>query len=505
MVSVNRIPILAHHCAEPSRGQTARVERLAASLASEQPELSIRDAFRPLRPNRIEDAPALHIDDLSTIVQIDRFYDVSFLEDRARFRATAGEFVASCGPPNPEFQAYCQDQLGLGIVRWLHPRARENRLRVAPACWTDRDVRHELIRAVRNGDLRYVHPHMGNFPVWATALLLRRASRRPLFVIAPHPGLTKRVNDKLWFAATVSRLLGERSIPPTAAAYSLSTVAHLVRQLAPQSRSIVIKLPGSAGGAGNLVIKSKRLRARRLGDLRRELKHRLVDLSWTGEGPVLVGTWETEVLTAPSAQLWIPPELEGAPIVEGLFEQLIEGPGGYFVGSRAAALPSDLTQEIATRCWLLGKLFQHLGYVGRCSFDMLLVGKTLERCEVQFTECNGRWGGTSLPMTLMNRLFGDWCSRPYATSICRVPGLERVSFAKLLEHFAGDLFDERSGCGRFIFYNPGGIHLRGGIDVLALADTWEAAIQCVRREIPGRLRALIRRLGIRSSRWGQIR
>lgn len=499
------IPIIAHHTARPQARRVRQAESLAAALVRAQPDLTVSESFRPLVPESIEDAPSLHLDDLSTIVRLERFYDVSFLEDRARLRATDGEYVASCASPCPAFAAYCDNRLALSPVTWLHPQPRENALQVAAACWADREVRRTFVHAFRAGALRYLHPHMGNFPVWATAALLQRASRRPVSVIAPHPNLTKRVNDKLWFSAVAKRLFGTQSTPRTAAAHSSSAVAYLLRQLAPLSRHVVVKLPTSAGGAGNVVIRSKQLRGRSLGNLRTDVKRLLADLGWTGEGPLLVGSWETDVFCAPSVQLWIPPESQGTPVVEGVFEQLLEGPERYFMGSRAATLPSDITQELVDQCWLMARLFQRLRYVGRCSFDLLLVGERLADCRVEFVECNGRWGGTSLPMSLMNRLFGDWAAQPYATNACIVPGLERVTFETLLEYFAGDLYDARTGRGSLIFYNPGGLPNRHGIDVLAIADSWEAASQLARVDIPRRLRELIRGLGIRASRWGQIR
>ncbi len=124
--------------------------------------------------------------------------------------------------------------------------------------------------------------------------------------------------------------------------------------------------------------------------------------------------------------------------------------------------------------------------MGRCSFDTLL----LEGSRLEFVECNGRWGGTSTPMTLMNRLFGDWTRRPYATRVCRASGLERVRFDRLLEFFADDLYDVRTGCGRLIFFNPGRLEANSGIDVIALDETWEQASDTVRVELQDRLSEL---------------
>jgi len=501
---VPRLPIVPHASCTPRPYLHARALALAERLRTTYPDLIPRGLFRPLIPTTLDDAPALHLDDLSTITRISRFYDPSYLEDRAVFRAMPGDLVASCAPGGEAFEAYVRDQLGLGTVTWYRPTPLSTSLGVATACWADRGVRRDLIGAIRRGNLRYVHPHLGNAPAWTTALLLRNASRRPISVIGPHPGLTRRVNDKVWFAEVARGLFGHAAVPPTAAAYNLATVAMVVRSLCTTSRRIVFKLPSSAGGSGNLVVPSRELRGRSLGTLRSDIRNRLAELGWTGEGPLLVGAWETDVLQAPSTQLWIPPENVGLPVVEGVFQQLIEGDAGAFTGSRPADLPPDLTQAMVEQSWLLGRLFQRLGYVGRCSFDLLLVGRDLDNCRTEFIECNGRWGGTSGPMTLMNRLFGDWTCRPYATNECEVAGLGALSFSDVLEAFGDDLYDARTGTGSLIFYNPGALQSHQEIDVLVLDRSWEAAARRANRDIPRRLRALTRLDGARARRLAQI-
>ena len=49
-------------------------------------------------------------------------------------------------------------------------------------------------------------------------------------------------------------------------------------------------------------------------------------------------------------------------------------------------------------------VLQHLGYVGRCSLDAILVGNDETTARLYWVECNGRWGGASIPMTLNQRL-----------------------------------------------------------------------------------------------------
>src|ERR1700694_2862734 len=61
------IPIVAQHRAEPTSGQLADVDRLTEELRRERPELGLHEEFRPLLPRVLEDAPTLHLDDLSEI------------------------------------------------------------------------------------------------------------------------------------------------------------------------------------------------------------------------------------------------------------------------------------------------------------------------------------------------------------------------------------------------------------------------------------------------------
>jgi hypothetical protein len=87
-----------------------------------------------------------------------------------------------------------------------------------------------------------------------------------------------------------------------------------------------------------------------------------------------------------------------------------------------------------------------------------------------------------------------------------VPGLKGISFVDLLDFFAQDLFDARTGTGNLVFYNPGGLSVRSAIYALGLGDSREAADRMARVEAPRRLRELVNGLGARSSRrWARIR
>jgi hypothetical protein len=487
-------PIVEHCKADPPSELYKETARLAESLRREHPELIQAGEFQRLVVDHLSDGPALHLDDLSEISRLDPGEDVRFYQDRARLRAGDGDLVASCGDPIAGHEEYCRDNLGLGSPRWLRPRPPRNGMRIAEACWEDASVREVLLRKLRRGLLEFVHPHMGTFAVWELAALLHEASGRPLRVVAPPPRLTKWVNNKVAFSETVSRLFGPEFVPRTESAWSLSVLAQRVAGLAQQAEAIGLKLPDSGGGGGNVVLPTGPLRGKSPRDVLQTLRAAAAAVDWRGDRELLLDVWEANVLCSPSAQLWLPPETDGPPIVEGIFQQITEGKKGMFTGTVPAELPSAVRQQIVDRCWLLAVLYQRLGYVGRCSFDLILVGDDYESCRVEFIECNGRWGGTSLPMTLVNRIFGDWASQSFAVQVFHhLPGLKNVSFADLLAHFREDLFDARTKQGSLIFYNPGRLQYQSGVSAIMLGSTPEQAVAGLRGDVAGQLTTLASR------------
>jgi hypothetical protein len=479
------IPLVEHIPVQPGHAELAAVERLAEQLRAEQTDFQLDEGLRDHCVDRLDDGPALHLDDLSAIAHPGAVDTLTPLQDRARLRAGDGDLVATCSLPVTGYEDYCRTWLGLGAAEILFPRPPRDPLHLALACWEDRAIRRKLIQRLRAGELAYLHPHMGSFAVWELAVLLYGASRRPVKVIAPPPALCQWVNDKIKFTGTVARLFGKAYIPRTTCSWNLTALTHEVKQFSARCQAIGVKLPHAAGGDGTLILDATRFRGRALEEIREMMKEQLPPLGWDGRVPLLVNCWETQVLAAPSAQLWIPPLSEADPIVEGLFLQAFqEGANGIFVGARRADLPADLIQEMATRSWLLARLFQMLGYVGRCSFDLLLVGDRLERCRAEFLECNGRWGGTSGPMTLMNRLFGDWYQQPYVVRALRVPRLDRVPFPDLLAAFQEALYDVRTGHGRLILLNASRMRALSEITVICLGRTCQEATEVLQHDLP---------------------
>jgi hypothetical protein len=472
--------------AQQVRVATAVAER----LQSADPVLAADESVSYLCPSSLPAGGSLVLDDMSSITQIQHFPEDIILEERARMRAKQGDVVVTCTSPGPEFEAYCQSYLGLGQVEWLHATPVRDPLRVVAASWTDRNVRRRVIHLFRDGRLRYLHPYLGESQVWAVARLLHSACRRSVKVIAPPPGLCRRVNDKAWFSGLVSELFGGAYLPQTHVAYNLAGVATIIDRMSRVSRALVVKLPESAGGEGNVVIRSEEIRGLSVGGIRSFLRERLPLSSWHEPPRLLVSCWQSDVLCTPSVQLWLPALDDGPPVIEGIFEQLIEQPSTRFCGSRGIDLPTAVESDVAEHCQLLATVFQHLGYVGRCSFDLLLTGQGIDNCQTEFIECNGRWGGTSIPMTLMNRLLGDWQRRPYASYRYRMPALRRIRFTELVDALGDRLFEASTGEGNIVLIDASGVGWYGLLDLAVIGDTAQDVDNAITDEIPAMLRRI---------------
>jgi hypothetical protein len=211
----------------------------------------------------------------------------------------------------------------------------------------------------------------------------------------------------------VSQLFGRKALPPASAAFSLAALAGRLSVLGKRHAAVVVKLTRSASSAGNLVLDSAEISGVPLAVLRIRLRHDLRRLGWRGEFPLMVAAWEQPIIASPSLQLWIPPRGEADIVIEGIFDQVVFGTARVFGGAAPTALPGRWQGLLADEAARLGCLFQELGYFGRCSFDAIVVGDDLVSAELHWVECNGRWGGTSIPMTLVNRLTGDWRKRPF--------------------------------------------------------------------------------------------
>ena len=326
-----------------------------------------------------------------------------------------------------------------------------------------------------------VHPFMGSEPVWRLALEIGRRSGAPVHVLAPPPPVTWVANDKGQFGRLVELTLGREWLVETFGERRPSRMAERLRQLASRHERVALKRLRCASAMGNLVLHSASIESRPPAETERRVRAFLAETGWPDGEEVLTVAWEAGCLS-PSTQLWIPAAGGGLPRLDGVYEQILKQDRGIFVGTRPSRLPAAVHRRMADASLRLARELQQLGYVGRCSFDLLVVGEPEGEPELRFIECNGRWGGTSTPMALLDRLLPE--RPPHRVQEFLSERLVGLSIAELARRVGDDLFDSARRTGRFIFYNVGPLARHGKLSAIALAAEQEEAERAIDEDLP---------------------
>ena len=462
------LPIVSHYATKLAEGERAALADLAARVAAEEPNLS---AIPPLDPQlgtgRIA-APSLLVEDHSGILLALAHVTDAGYTYRALLLAGEGDMLAVYGARNPAFEAYCRDVLRLGRVEALTPAPGEPPRPLSLACAEDAAFVERVARTARAAGGLNVVPYMATGGIWRLAGEIAQKAGVPVRVAGPPPKLARRVNDKLWFARRAAEVLGREAVPPSTAVYGMAALVGRVRRLGRRHDSVALKLTHASSSLGNLVLDTAEIAGLSPLALRERLGVLMRQVGWRQEFPLQVTAWEGPLVASPSAQLWIPLQGEGPPVVEGVFDQIVSGRAARFVGAVPSGLPIFWRRRIAFEAARLGTLFQHLGYFGRCSFDAVLVGRTDTRGRLHWVECNGRWGGVSIPMTLANRLTGDWAAGGFLVMIRRLEGLRAKSTADFLKRFADALYRPGVAPAGAVLLSPGPLDIGKGIDLLIL-------------------------------------
>jgi hypothetical protein len=399
------IPVVERIEAKTSQAERARLKTLAEKCLAEQRDLSSIAHFGSQVSCGLEDGPALLIEDRSEIALAGSPEEWQ-LEYRLALLAGTNDMLVISGKRCPDFETHLSRLLGIDRLDVLiaeNPRAGQG-CPMPRRCAEQTEILRHIAGVARAAGRLSIVPDSATGHIWNLARTIAQATGVRIFVAAAPPLLSRQVNNKLWFAERVKDVFGEGAHPLSHSAFGPAVLAARVRDLSRECQRVAIKIPDSAGSAGNLVLASEDLRHARLPELRQRLMRLLKLFGPNWRFPLKVEVWDNPIMSSPSVQIWIPRREEGAPIIEGLFEQVVEDERGEFVGATRAHLPAQWQERLARQAACLAILFQELGYFGRCSFDVVIAGDGYDTASLHWIECNGRWGGVSLPMTFANRL-----------------------------------------------------------------------------------------------------
>jgi hypothetical protein len=428
--------------------------------------------------------PVLHFDDVSSIPFLQEISGVELYQLRSRLRAVDGDLYAATCPGVPGYEAYNRDMLGLGSPHFIHAEAVATACEIGLAC-TRGDAFERLQKAALRAGGMTLHPYMGSEPAWLLAKALHDLAGVPVRCVAPTPAVTDYSNHKGHVTRAAVALLddgvlGGEPVVETRSATTPQGLVDALRDLAKRHATVALKMTRCASAMGNGLFESASVLREDAEHLRRSVEAFLVAKEWLPGEEVLVMSWE-DAWSSPSTQLWIPSPTLGAPVVEGVFEQLLVGEEQVFLGSIPSSLGEAWDQRLSQASMRIGRLYQHLGYRGRCSFDFIIAGDAA--CLV---ECNGRWGGTSSPMHLVERLVPG-PRPPYRARDVISESLRGVPFTEIVRRLGGGLFDARTGEGTFILYNVGCLAEHGKLDVVAMGDDQDAVTVALEERLPALL------------------
>lgn len=418
--------------------------------------------------------PTLYLEDISGIPFVDGVPGAEEYQHRARVRASTGDLFACVTPPAQGYELYCQDVLGMGSPELVLAASSHGPARVARACM-EPDVLNRLVSIAQAGEGMVIHPYMGIEDVWVLARTIHEHAQVPVRVLAPTPHALWVANDKAALATLMRDIEAGDALVETFIEQDVPALVARIRQLQSRHEAVGIKRTRCASAMGNAVFLSTHLATLSDDDLTKEVQAFLESTEWPQGEDVLAVEWLLTD-TSPSTQLWIPPLNEGKPSVEGIYEQLLIGKEKMFLGSRPSLLPARVHDELCDVSLRVAIAFQAMGYVGRCSFDFIVAEPQSDAPRVRMTECNGRWGGTSTPMSLVERLVEG--PRPdYIAQDLMHAALVGRPFSSILDAVGDALFDPTTQQGHYLFYNVGPLLDKGKLDVIALGKTPQEAAE----------------------------
>ncbi|MDJ0977564.1 MAG: hypothetical protein QNI87_03430 [Erythrobacter sp.] len=460
---------------------------IAQQLLREEPGLDRAPPFGPLCSRGLVDAPLLVIEDHSGIQLAQERNSNRNLSYRAAMLASEGDLLVVYGKRDPDFERYCRDVLGLGSVTTMAPLIADPVQSLSKACLQDEAIVTKATGIAINAGRINLLPYMATGGVWRLAKTIAERARVPVHVAGPGPTLARAVNDKLWFAHCAALLLGRDAVPHNRTVYGMSSLVGHLRRFVKEHHVVGLKLPRSAASLGNMVLESAAFTELPAKAIAARLAEAINQRGWESPFPLQITAWEGPLLGSPSAQLWIPLSSKGPPIVEAVFDQATSGSVSRFVGGAPSTLGEQLRQRLAHEAALLGALIQRLGYFGRCSFDAVVVGDTEESARIHWVECNGRWGGMSIPMTLANRLVGNWRKHGFLVFSYLDPDGIPIAVPQLLKRCDDILFRQGKTSG-IVLLTPGRLAY-GGCDFLVIARD-QATAEQLSEEAIKRLSAL---------------
>ncbi len=439
-----------------------------------------------------ENARALVIDNHSSLPATQDAPKIIQRTGRAFVRARGSDCVVGTIDEVAGYREYAQQFLGLDLPQYIQLSLPSNeKPNVSFSALQDDPQAQKILEEqyLSQGPL-IIHPYIGSESAWRVAHALEEKWGHGLKMLAPLPHVTRLANNKNQFLGLVEATLGAKWAIRWFEVADLDACVQKVVDLAQSGERSVIRLSNGATGLGTRVFEAHELARLSRAEVELRIREWLEQKEWTPSGGVSlqVAVWEKEVLVSPSVHAWIPPSAVGLPIIEAVTDQIF-GPSGDIacIGCCTTSLPPQVLERITRSAGRLTRVLQRLGYIGRCSFDVIVCGPNPAQSEIRYVECNGRWGSTTMTLTLLNRVLGDCRVDTFLHQELSLPQLHGQSLSGVVQALDEVLYRADTRSGWAMLYNVACIEALGLLDVIILGDSHSQILERLYK-----LRTLIR-------------
>lgn len=410
--------------------------------------------------------------------KIQPHYDCYF--PRAFLRSKEGDIILGVDSISKTYKEYLRLYLDWDEVHYLElqPALKNEKSALFLSLLSDFNAHKKILNFFQKEKRDLIlHPALGNIYAWESARLLKELGCKNIKVLAPLPKVTSLFNNKDFFCTIIGELLGKDHIIECKIANSVLELFKNIRIMAAYSNRIAVRIPHLGGGVGQVMLTKDDMLLK--GSFEKKVFEWMDKIGQipTEEMPFQITRWEDHVLASPAVNIWIPPEINADPIIEGVFEQWFWPKDPFsFSGSHVSQLPKNLIAKIEHQAYQIACLLKKMHYIGQCGLDAIICGPSLNHASIKFVECNGRWGGSSNTMNFMNRIFGDYSKQPYAARQWQKPKECELEIDELFNLLDDILYQpSKNPHGWAIISGIGFFSFKGVIDLITIGSSYEEA------------------------------
>ena len=425
-----------------------------------------------------DETVVLVVDDYSSfpLFRYEEFCHTRSARSWARVRQQ--DVLISSLPEDASYHRYLSEQLALKLpAKVLAVEESDVTSRGPLRCILSNPTLLTYLQSQLVGQSFVIHPYVGSEAAWQLA---KRFSdnKKQCTVLAPLPCVSRLVNNKNRFLEIVEEVLGSEWTIRWEKARTVDECVEVLQRKAQTWKRMAVRIDNGTAGVGTREVTVEEIQSVSTQQLKQALQHWLDELGWLPdiEKELQVVRWENAVIVSPSVHVWIPPLQNGGPVVEGVTDQVFDEEDLHrCLGTCTTSQPDDVIESIEAAAAKLSRCFQHLGYVGRCSYDVVVCLAEDGTLSVKFVECNGRWGAATSVLSLLNRLFGDFRCHSFWHQEIYHPKLVGKSLDDLLVPLQDVLYSAHTGKGWLLIHNPYGLFKHGMIALVTIAESVEQA------------------------------